>query len=326
MRRVARLLAATLAAVGVVGGSLLAALALLGADPTPGAEEEAPPRLSATNGEMPPRTMAKRSVAPALAAGASASWAKLERSLPARIGLAVVPAHAGAARRFGPLQTGHAWSTIKVPIVVTLLREQEGRLNDVDRARARAALTASDNEAAAALFAEIEEVQGGLAGASEAVEETLRLAGDNRTVIATAPPPPGAISTYGQTEWSLTASALFFSALGRGCLLGPDASRYVLGLAAEVVDEQRWGLGEAGFGPGWKVAFKGGWGPEDSTSGPYLVRQAGLLRNGDAVIAVAFAAQADSGSFTAAIEAVGRVAVWLRNHLRPIGHPPPADC
>ena len=87
-----------------------------------------------------------------------------------------------------------------MPIVVTLLREQEGRLNDVDRARARAALTASDNEAAAALFAEIEEVQGGLAGASEAVEETLRLAGDNRTVIATAPPPPGAISTYGQTE------------------------------------------------------------------------------------------------------------------------------
>ena len=84
MRRVARLLAATLAAVGVVGGSLLAALALLGADPTPGAEGEAPPRLSATNGEMPPRTMAKRSVAPALAAGASASWAKLERSLPAR--------------------------------------------------------------------------------------------------------------------------------------------------------------------------------------------------------------------------------------------------
>lgn len=300
-------------------------MALLGADPIPGAEETRPPPFVADR-EAAPRPAANPPPTRPLTAGAEASWARLERSLPARIGLAVVPLYAGPARRFGPLQVGHAWSTIKVPIVVTLMRERAGKLSRADRARAHAALTASDNEAAAALFAEIEQARGGLAGASEAVERTLRLAGDWGTTIATAPPPSGAVSTYGQTKWSLAASARFFRALAVGCLLEPGASHYVLGLTEAVVGEQRWGLGEAGFEPGWKVAFKGGWGPEGSASGSYLVRQAGLLRDGEAGIAVAIAAQADSGSFTAGVEALDRVASWLLSHLRPGPSTPATHC
>jgi hypothetical protein len=121
------------------------------------------------------------------------------------------------------------------------------RLDAEEDGWARAALAASDNEAAAALFGEIEDSRGGLDGASRAVEDTLRESGDGSTAIATAPPPSGAVSTYGQTEWSLPASVKFLRTLDRGCLLDPDDTDYVLGLMEEVIPEQRWGLGEANF-------------------------------------------------------------------------------
>jgi hypothetical protein len=232
----------------------------------------------------------------------------------------------GRARGFGSLPGGHAWSTIKVPIVVTLMREREG-LDAEEEAWARAALTASDNDAAAALFGRIEAANGGLTGASEAVEATLRAGGDRETAVADAPPPSGAVSTYGQTEWSLAASARFFASLARSCPLDRTGADYVLGLGEEVVPEQSWGLGGASFDPSWRVAFKGGWGPEGSASGPYLVRQSGVLREGAAGVAVAIAAEADAGTFEAGVAALDRVAAWLAEHLRlPSEPPPPPGC
>lgn len=250
-----------------------------------------------------------------LRADAGASWRRLSQPLPARVGLSVIPLGHGPTRSFGQLRSGHAWSAIKVPIVVTLLDEVSS-LKMEEKALARAALTASDNDAAAALFARIEASRGGLAGASEAVEATLRAAGDRTTAVTTAPPPTGAVSTYGQTDWSLTNSAQFFRSLARGCLLDRGKTGYVLGLMEEVVPEQRWGLGEAGFDPTWGVAFKGGWGPDSYASGPYLVRQAGVLRDGDTAVAVAVAAQADTGAFQAGVEAIDRIAAWLAGSLR----------
>lgn len=250
-----------------------------------------------------------------LRAGAAASWAELARSTPARLGIAVLPLGAGARQAFGSLRSGHAWSTIKVPILVTLMRE--GRLDAEEEGWARAALTASDNEAAAALFARLEAAHGGLHGASTAVEATLRRAGDRATVVATAPPPPGAISTFGQTEWSVEASATFFRSLAAGCLLDSSGTAYVLGLMEEVVPEQRWGLGKAIFPKRWRVGFKGGWGPEGSASGPYLVRQSGVLLDAGAGVAVAIVARPESGSFDAGVEALDRVSAWLANELNP---------
>ena len=203
-----------------------------------------------------------------LGPGADASWQKLEGEVAAKIGLALEPFGPGQLEAFGPLQEGHAWSSIKVPILVTLMRENDGNLSAEEESWARSALTASDNEAAAALFDQIEAKQGGLEGASLAVQDTLRAAGDNSTVVATAPPPPGAVSTYGQTEWSLPGSVAFFRSLGRGCLLSGSGTDYVLGLMGEVIPEQQWGLGEAGFpSPGGSASRPAGarrarnWGP-----------------------------------------------------------------
>jgi hypothetical protein len=252
-----------------------------------------------------------------LPADAGASWEELSQSTPAQLGLVVTPFDGGEVRAFGSLQSGHAWSTLKVPILIALLHE--GSLTPEQEDWAREALTASDNEAAAALFGSLEATHGGLDGASQAVDATLRRAGEDSTVVATAPPPSGAVSTFGQTIWSLRASTEFFAALGRGCLLNSDDTEYVLDLIGEVIPEQRWGLGEAAFPPMWRVAFKGGWGPEGSASGPYLVRQSGLLSNGGAGVAVAMIARADSGSFEAGVEAIDHIASWLAAELHGLG-------
>jgi hypothetical protein len=254
---------------------------------------------------------------------ADSSWAALESAVTAEIGLAVVGVGSGAEpQTFGPLQSGHAWSSIKVPIVVTLMnqRESEGReFGREEQSLARAALTASDNAAAASLFDRLEEVDGGLDGASRAVSETLNRVTAEPTEVATAPPPPGAASRYGQTEWSLSAAAEFFAALDAGCLASLQTTGAVLSLMGEVVPEQQWGLASAGFPNRASVAYKAGWGPEGSSSGPYLVRQSGIVALGDnRAVAVAMIALGDSGSFEAGVKDLNRIAGWLAANVKPL--------
>ena len=333
--RVGALLGRLLAGLLLAAGSVAVAVWLLGGSSSSGQPEQtataragaksaapaSPGRAPTADRESAPEAApAKRAAEVSqglFRADAAASWQGLSQSTPAQLGLVVAPLDGGEARAFGSLQSGHAWSTLKVPILATRLHE--GSLTSAEEDWARGALTASDNEAAASLFGSLEAAHGGLDGASQAVGATLRRAGDDSTVVATAPPPSGAVSTFGQTIWSLRASTEFFAALGRGCLLNPDDTEYVLGLMEEVIPEQRWGLGEAAFPPLWRVAFKGGWGPEGSASGPYLVRQSGLLSYGGAGVAVAMTAQADSGSFEAGVGAIDGIADWLAKELRGLG-------
>jgi len=247
------------------------------------------------------------------------SFSSLESSIGGSIGLAVSPLASTPIQTYGQLQVGHAWSSMKVPIIVTLLRE--GALSREEETWARSAITASDNEAAAALFSELESSHGGLTGASMAVQETLALSGDTSTQIATAPPPPGAVSTWGQTEWPLSGSVAFYRALACGGLIGTQSS-YVLSLMEEVIGEQQWGLGQAGFPAGTSVAFKAGWGPEAGAGG-YLVRQAGVIRNGSSGLVVTMAAEDASGSFEAGVADINEIADWVAHHYSALG---PAPC
>lgn len=256
---------------------------------------------------------------PLFDSGAPASFESLAASLPAQIGLAVAPLGGDSIETFGSLQAGHAWSTIKVPILVTLMRDRgsEG-LGAKEGQWAAEAIEASDNEAATNLFDQLEEHHGGLAGASSAVGETLAASGSS-TTVATAPPPPGAVSTYGQTKWSLEGSAVFFRSLANGCLLGSADTEYVLGLMREVIPEQRWGLGEAGFDPSWAVGMKGGWGEDVDFGGGYLVRQSGVVQSGSSGVAVALIAADEAGTYEAGAADLTRIASWLRENLRGLG-------
>jgi hypothetical protein len=100
----------------------------------------------------------------------------------------------------------------------------------------------------------------------------------------------------------------------------------VEGLMQEVIPEQRWGLGEAHFPPAWGVAMKGGWGPEGSADGPYLVRQSGIVRDGTRGIAVTMIAEDESGSYLAGAADLTRIAQWLAEQLRGLGAPAHASC
>lgn len=237
---------------------------------------------------------------PATASG----FAAIAGRLPGTVGATIGPPGRATALRVGRLASGSAWSTIKVPIALAVLRDVRGPdgLSSRQAADIRAALTLSDNDAAASLFGELEQRHGGRVGAAGAVTAVLRGAGDSTTRVSTAG--RDGFSPYGQTEWALPLQHLFMSRLAGGCLGRPGSRAYVLRLMGEVSSDT-WGLGSAGLPARWK----GGWGP--GFDGRYLVRQMGVLEIGGRKAIVTLAAIPDDGSFETAQSMATTIARWL---------------
>lgn len=252
-----------------------------------------------------------------LGPGAQSSFEAMAAGLGAQVGLAVEPLGSEEVTEFGSLLgSGHAWSSIKPAILSTVMKEQGESLGAEEEAWAEGAITASDNEDAAALFHTIEGRQGGLDGASAAVGETIHEGGSGSTVVATAPPPAGAVSTFGQTEWPVGEAVRFYHGLATCRVHGTS---YIEGLMEDVIGEQRWGLGQASFPSDPRVGMKGGWGPDTEAGGGYLVRQSGFVQNSAGGIAVAMIAVDESGSYTAGAEDLSAIAQWLAHELKGYG-------
>lgn len=240
-----------------------------------------------------------------------ASFAALASEQPGPVGLAVAPLADGPTVTYGSLQTGHAWSTMKVPVLVTVLADlarQGAELDVGGRADARLAIEQSDNTAARALFARLEGAHGGLLGASAALEHTLRRAGDGAVRVNCAPN-DGGFTTWGQTDWSADGEVAFYRSLARGRLLPAADTDYVLELMRNVVRGQRWGAGSVPF-PG-PVAFKGGWGPEAGCDGRHLVRQSVIVGTGDHGLVFSMLALPEDGALGSGIRMLGQVAAWV---------------
>ena len=166
----------------------------------------------------------------------------------------------------GEIRAARAWSTMKVPVILAALEAGTSDWHAID-----AAITRSDNDAAARLWATLDN------GPAQ-VEAVLRRAGDPDTVLEREPDPRG-WSPFGRTVWTLEAGATFYRALARGELLGAADTKRVLDAMGRVTPEQRWGLGQI---PG--VRFKGGWGPSEEPGRGYEVIQFGVA--GDTVLAL----------------------------------------
>lgn len=251
---------------------------------------------------------------PAETSANSSSFATLEKDLGGRIGAVIGAPDSAQPQSFGNLQSGSAWSTSKVPIALRVLQDVGGPsgLSATQAEEMRRALTLSDNEAAAALFGDLERSHGGIAGASAAVGEVLREAGDSTTQISTQG--RDGFSSYGQTDWSLINQQQFMSRLAVGCI-GASASRqYVLDLMGEVSSDT-WGLGSSGLPARWK----GGWGP--GADGRYLARQMGILYVGDREAVVTLAAIPSDGRFETAEAMATSIAQWLAQKAKSLAAP-----
>lgn len=274
--------------------AVLGTVALLAA--ACGTEPAAPARTTTTATAPvvdPGAGMGSDSISIAVPGSLAADFATLQQGFRGTAGLAVMPVGGDKMVTFGNWTSGPAWSTIKVPLAIAALRNSSAALTS-----ATAAITASDNAAAETLWQSL----GGGSSAAAAVEGVLREGGDANTTVPTVRTRADA-SIFGQAEWSLADQARFAAHLS--CV--PQSER-VVGLMQQIIPSHRWGLGAFS-----SAEFKGGWGPD--TSGKYLVRQFGMIDSPSGRIAVAFAAQPDSGAFNEGMTMLDKMATLLSGHL-----------
>jgi hypothetical protein len=225
----------------------------------------------------------------------SSAFTELSASIPGSIGIALAPVANGAqVVSLGQLQVGPAWSTSKVPLVIAAMRD--GKSPQITSPM-ELAITHSDNQSAEKVWSSL----GAPEEAAAKVGDVLHEAGDPTIVESRRIRPE--FTAFGQTIWSLSNQARFLA--GTAC--DPRSSQ-VLDLMAQIESDQSWGIGQLR-----NSRFKGGWGP--SPSGFYMVRQIGLVSAPGGTVAVAIAAEPNSGSFDDGIQALNTMAVWVSDHL-----------
>lgn len=219
-----------------------------------------------------------------------------------KLGIAERPETLGAWKR------GVAWSTIKVPLALAVIRM--GEPDSATRESLRQAITTSDNAAAERLWAAL----GSGERAAGRVEAELRTAGDSRTQVQARRVRAG-FTPFGQTRWTPANQTRFMA--GLTCV--PDSDQ-VLALMGQIVADQRWGLGSTSA----KARFKGGWGP--GVSGGYLVRQTGILTSQGRRFAVSIANQPGDGDFNTGTRNLTRLAKWVVSHINLRSAPRRPNC
>lgn len=224
----------------------------------------------------------------------AAEYAELEAAVKGKMGMAMAPVGGTAPVTFGEWSTGPAWSTMKIPLSLATLR----RNPSTNAYTMSAAITSSDNGSAEVLWQSL----GTGEDAAKAVQAVLREGGDANTNVPSTRS-RAEHTAFGQSEWSLADQTRFAARLP--CL---PQSATVLDLMSQIIPSQRWGLGAFSG-----AEFKGGWGPD--TAGSYLVRQFGLISTPSGQVAIAFAAQADSGAFSDGMTILDKLATLVSQHV-----------
>ncbi|WP_153415059.1 serine hydrolase [Nocardia macrotermitis] len=224
----------------------------------------------------------------------AADFASLLPTLGGHAGMAIMAVGGDTVASMGDWTTGAAWSTMKVPLTLAVLNSN----GNTPSYAMSAAITESDNNAADSLWQSL----GTPDQAAQSVQKILQQGGDTTTRVPSIRARAD-YSAFGQAAWALGDQARFAAHLP--CL--PDAST-VTDLMGKVVPGQQWGLGHLD-----NVVFKGGWGPDPS--GNYLVRQFGLVTTPNGQMAVAIAAQANSGSFDDGTAMLNKIVPLITQHL-----------
>ncbi|WP_308163409.1 hypothetical protein [Nocardia alni] len=232
----------------------------------------------------------------------AADFNSLLPTLGGKAGMAFMAVGGDTVATMGDWTAGPAWSTMKVPLVLAVLNGNGNTSNY----QMSAAITESDNNAADQLWQSL----GAPDQASQAIQAILRSGGDTDTTVPSTKSRAD-YSVFGQATWSLSDQVRFAAHLP--CLANANT---VTDLMGKVVSAQQWGLGHLD-----NAAYKGGWGPDPA--GNYLVRQFGLITTPSGQIAVAVAAQADSGSFDDGTAMLDKIVPLITKHL---GDLPTGSC
>ncbi|MGK2319939.1 hypothetical protein [Gordonia rhizosphera] len=224
----------------------------------------------------------------------------MRKSLPGKVGLAIVPIGSDRAVTMGNLKSGRAWSTLKVPVSLAAQRKNGYRVAAMEDK----AIIFSDNDAAGELWGSL----GGGQASVAAVTNVLREGHDSRTRVSSEVDDPPSYPGY--TPWALSDQARFGAHLP--CMPGTED---LIRLMSHVAANQQWGIAKMSRSRGVVTAVKGGWGPATSTSPGYLVRQLGIITTNRGQVAVAMAAMPRSGSFGDGTRMLNKVGGWLERNL-----------
>lgn len=190
------------------------------------------------------------------------------------------------------------WSTAKVPIAIAALRKDPSLQGAMTQA-----IQHSDNAVAETLWGSL----GSPEQAAEATSAVIR-EGSSSARVESQVVRPG-FSSFGQSDWSLSAQADFASHLR--CIRGSEP---VVSAMGNIGNGGGYGLGTI---PG--AIFKGGWGP--NAAGAYGLRQFGLIPksegtgSGSGYVAVAIAVESPDGSYEAGQAELTAAAEFLRSKV-----------
>ncbi|WP_148083369.1 serine hydrolase [Micromonospora sp. Llam0] len=186
--------------------------------------------------------------------------------LPGQFSFAVVERGTGTGFRTGDELRFQTASIVKVEILTALLLDRDGTpLTAVQRDRAEAMITASDNAAASELFAAI----GGVAGLNRVNTEL------------------GLTRTRPRSAWGTTVTTsadqvrLLRGLVDEESPLRPADRGLVLDLMGRVVDGQRWGVPAGAGTTGSRTWVKNGWDTVGDHDGRWLVNSIGRIVEDD---------------------------------------------
>jgi Beta-lactamase enzyme family len=214
--------------------------------------------------------------------------------------VALVDNRTGEVYTYNGDETFATASIVKVDILATLLRQQDGTLSASQKSLADTMIRESDNDAASALWGQIGDVEG-----LDATDDAIGLA--NTT--------PGTDGWWGYTTTTVADQAKLVNAISDPDGLLGDASTTVTDLMGAVVSTQDWGI-SAAVHDGETSILKNGWMTRSDQDDLWTVNTIGRITGSDADITMAVMSEG-SASSAAGIALVENLAKLARDTLVP---------
>ena len=248
-----------------------------------------------------PAAICRSSSHPALAARISGDIQAARRGRVSSVAVAVNAPAVGLTCSLNGARHFDSASVVKVTILGAILRkalDQHRLLTYTEAVRLRAMITRSDNAAASALWAEL---------GHRYLQHFLNLARMTHTILG-----PGGV--WGLTQITAPDEILLLRLLLKpNAVLSPNSRSYALGLMAQVIPSQRWGV-PAGAPTSLTAHVKNGWLPR-ATHG-WRIHSIGCFTGRGGGYSIVVLTQ-DNPSMTYGITTVEAIARVINRDLNP---------